>query len=240
MADVGRTVVFMEAPEGSSFEYTQSNAAKLEAIVAPERAQYNDIDRVMLRLPGNFDGGGDVNSARIFLVLKDWHERKRSAQQIGQSIAPQGDSRSLACASTPSRRAVSAVASASRSQASLGGPDYEQLSVWSKQLMDLAAQNPGLTNIDTNYKERKPQIRVSVDRNRAADLGVSLQTVGSTLETMLGSRIVTTYVGSRPRVQRHPPEPRGRACDHDRPHQHSGALGPYGPAHPAVEPRDPA
>ena len=58
----------------------------------------------------------------------------------------------------------------------------------------LARQNPGLENVDTSYKERKPQLRVAIDRDRAADLGVSLQTVGRTLETVLGSRIVTRYV----------------------------------------------
>ena len=57
-----------------------------------------------------------------------------------------------------------------------------------------AAENPGLTNLDSDYYERKPQLKVSVDRNRAADLGVSLTTVGRTLETMMGSRIVTTFL----------------------------------------------
>jgi len=193
MADVGRTVVFMEAPEGSSFEYTRSNAAKLEAIVEQERQQYGDIERVMLRMPGGFEGGGDVNSARVFLVLKDWHERTRTAQQIGQSIAQKAASIPGVRINTFSPGGLGR-GFGKPIQAVLGGPDYEQLSEWSKQLMALAEQNPGLINIDTNYKERKPQIRVSVDRNRAADLGVSLQTIGSTLETMLGSRIVTTYV----------------------------------------------
>jgi len=193
MADVGRTVVFMEAPEGASFDYTTSNAAKLEAIVDAERRQFNDIDRVMLRLPGNFNGGGDVNSARIFLVLKDWHERKRSAQEIGRSIAQKASVIPGVRINTFSPGGLGR-GFGKPIQASLGGPDYDQLSVWSKQLMELAQQNPGLTQIDTNYKERKPQIRVSIDRNRAADLGVSLQTIGGTLETMLGSRIVTTYV----------------------------------------------
>jgi multidrug efflux pump len=194
MADVGRTVVFMEAPEGASFEYTTSNAAKLEKIVEAERRQYGDIERVMLRLPGNFDGGGDVNSARVFLVLKDWHDRERSAQQIGQSIAQKASSIPGVRINTFSPGGLGRGGFGKPIQAALGGPDYEQLAQWSKQLMELAQQNPGLTGVDTNYKERKPQIRVSVDRNRAADLGVSLQTVGSTLETMLGSRIVTTYV----------------------------------------------
>ena len=99
------------------------------------------------------------------------------------------------CAPSPGSRAVSVVAVSARpSQANIGGPDYQTLSGWSNKILDLARQNPGLANVDTSYKERKPQIRVSVDRNRAAELGVSLQTVGRTLETVLGSRIVTTYV----------------------------------------------
>jgi multidrug efflux pump len=49
-------------------------------------------------------------------------------------------------------------------------------------------------NVDTTYRERKPALRVSIDRNRAADLGISLETVGRTLETVLGSKIVTTYI----------------------------------------------
>ena len=76
----------------------------------------------------------------------------------------------------------------------IGGPDYEHLALWSDQILQLAQANPGLANVQSNYKERKPQIRVSINRDQAADLGVSLETVGRTLETVLGSRIVTTYL----------------------------------------------
>ena len=193
VADVGRTVVLMEAPEGASFEYTQAYADKLEAIVRQEKEQYGDIDRMMLRLPGTWDGGGDVNSARIFVVLKDWHERKRSATEIGRSLM-------MKAQGMPGVRIFNfSPGGLGRGFgkpviAGIGGPDYEQLSKWANTVLQLAQQNPGLTNVDSNYKERKPQIRVAVDRNRAADLGISLQTVGRTLETMLGSRIVTTYI----------------------------------------------
>ncbi|HVY80494.1 MAG TPA: efflux RND transporter permease subunit [Steroidobacteraceae bacterium] len=193
VADVGRTVVMMEAPEGASFEYTQAYADKLEAIVKQEQAEYGDIDRLMLRVPGTWDGGSDVNSARIFVVLKDWHERKRSASEIGRSLM-------LRAQSLPGVRVYNfSPGGLGRGFgkpviAGIGGPDYEQLAKWANTILLLAQQNPGLTNVDSNYKERKPQIRVAVDRNRAADLGISLQTVGRTLETMLGSRIVTTYI----------------------------------------------
>jgi multidrug efflux pump len=193
VADVGRTVVMMEAPEGASLEYTQAYADRLEAIVKQEKEQYGDIERTMLRIPGTWDGGADVNTARIFVVLKDWHERKRSASEVGRSLM-------LKAQSLPGVRVYNfSPGGLGRGFnkpviAGIGGPDYERLSQWANTVLLLAQQNPGLTNVDSNYKERKPQIRVAVDRNRAADLGVSLETVGRTLETMLGSRIVTTYI----------------------------------------------
>ncbi len=81
-------------------------------------------------------------------------------------------------------------------KAVLEGPDYETLSAWSKKIMETMAQQPGFLNVDTDYKERKPQIKVSIDRARAAELGLSLESIGRTLETMMGSRIVTTFIQS--------------------------------------------
>jgi multidrug efflux pump len=195
-ADVGRVFITIEGPEGSSFEYMNQQADQLEAIVNREMAAYGDIERVMLRVPGMGGGGnfGDVNSARAILILKSWNDRERSAQEITQAVME--DVRKMpgvrAFAGQPGslgRRGFGAPL-----QAVIGGPDYEQLAQWSDQMVQLAQQNPGLQNVDTTWKQRKPQLRVSVDRNRAADLGVSLQTVGRTLETVLGSRMVTTYV----------------------------------------------
>jgi multidrug efflux pump len=57
----------------------------------------------------------------------------------------------------------------------------------------VAAENPRILNLESDYLERQPRVIVQIDRNKAADLGVSLQTVGRTLETMMGSRIVTTF-----------------------------------------------
>jgi len=56
------------------------------------------------------------------------------------------------------------------------------------------ADNPGLVGTDSDYKETRPQMRVNIDRQRAADLGVSVTAIGSALETMMGSRRVTTFV----------------------------------------------
>ncbi|MBP6079293.1 MAG: efflux RND transporter permease subunit, partial [Xanthomonadales bacterium] len=79
-------------------------------------------------------------------------------------------------------------------QVVIGGPDYAELAEWRDRLMARMEKNPGLSSVDSDFKETRPQIRVSVDRDRAAALGVSLADIGRTLETMMGSRRVTTYV----------------------------------------------
>jgi multidrug efflux pump len=195
-ADLGRAFVSIEGPEGSSFDYIDNYARQLEAIALAEMEK-GDIARVLLRVPGQ--GGanvrtGDVNTARAFLLLKPWEERTRTAQEIVQSVLAQARNLPGVRASAGQPSSLGRRGMGRPVNAVIGGPDYESLAEWSDKLLQLAEANPGLQNPDTSYKERKPQIRVSVDRNRAADLGITLQTVGRTLETVLGSRVVTTYV----------------------------------------------
>ena len=192
-ADGGRVMVTITGPEGASFEYTEEYGRKLEAIAAKE-LEKGDIRRVTLRIPGSWDGGtGSVNSARLIISLVDWSERKRSAQEVAASFQREASK-------LPGVRASTMAPGGLRGgwnvpvQAVIGGPDYEQLAEWSAKMTRLAEENPGLVGVDASFKPRKPQIRVAIDRDRAADLGVSLQTVGRTLETMLGSRIVTTFI----------------------------------------------
>ena len=191
-ADVGRIFITLQAPEGSSFEYTAEYGRKLEAIVN-KQMEFGDIQRVTLRVPGGWGGGGEVTTARVIITLKPWTERDRSAQDIAGALRKE-------LGSLPGVRATAILPGALRGgfgspiQAVIGGPDYESLAKWSDQLVALAEKNPGLTGVESNYRPRKPQIKVAIDRDRAADLGVSLQTVGRTLETMLGSRIVTTFI----------------------------------------------
>jgi multidrug efflux pump len=195
-ADNGRVFIGIEGPEGSSFEYIDGYARRLEAI-ALKTVEQGEVDRVLVRVPGQ--GGadlrtGDVNTARAFLILKDWHDREHSAQEIVAPVLEEARKMPGVRVSMGQPGGLGRGGLQSPVVAVIGGPEYEQLAVWSDQLLRLAEANPGLANVQTNYKERKPQIRVSVDRDRAADLGVSLEVVGRTLETVLGSRIVTTYI----------------------------------------------
>jgi multidrug efflux pump len=196
LADVGRAFIAIEGPEGSSFEYMDSYARRLEAIALKEMEK-GDIQRVFVRVPGQGGGDvrtGDVNSARTFVILKPWRERERSAQEVIAAILAEAQKLPGVRASSGQPGSLGRGTGGRPIEFVIGGPEYELLGVWSERMLQLAQANPGLTNVDTNYRERKPQIRVSVDRDRAADLGVSLETVGRTLETVLGSRTVTTYV----------------------------------------------
>jgi multidrug efflux pump len=195
-ADNGRAFVGIEAPEGSSFEYIDGYARQLETI-ALKAMEGGEVQRVLVRVPGQ--GGadvrtGDVNTARAFLIFSDWNERDRTGREIMQPVLEEARKLPGVRVSMGQPGGLGRGGLQSPIVAVIGGPDYERLAVWSEQLLALAQANPGLANVQTNYKERKPQIRVSIDRDRSADLGISLESVGRTLETVLGSRIVTTYI----------------------------------------------
>jgi hypothetical protein len=70
---------------------------------------------------------------------------------------------------------------------------YEELQQVTSQFLAELAKNPGLTNVDTDLKLNKPELSVEVKRDKAADLGVPVETIGRTLETLLGGREVTRF-----------------------------------------------
>ncbi len=189
--DRGMLFLALTGPEGATLDYMERHGRQFEQIVREVNAD-GAIVRANLRIPGGW-GSSDMNQARGFMVLKPWDERERSAEQVAQSL--RGPLSKL-----PGVRAQVVapggftMGSGAPVQVVLGGTEYADLVQWRDQLMALMQANPKFANVQSNYEERQPQLRVAVDRNRAADLGVSLQTVSRTLETVLGSRIVTTYI----------------------------------------------
>jgi multidrug efflux pump len=196
--DRGAVRIVLNGPEGSSLQYMDGYARQLEDILEAEMKQYGDIQRFNIRVPGGGGGGGgtgEVNRAQAFVVLNDWDDRERTADEVATSIRRKVNDLPGVRGNVVTPTAFN-WGGADPFKAVLEGPDYETLSVWSKKIMAVAQENPGLLNVDTDYKERKPQIKVSIDRARAAELGVSLESIGRTLETMMGSRIVTTFIKS--------------------------------------------
>ncbi|MCJ7452921.1 MAG: efflux RND transporter permease subunit, partial [Steroidobacteraceae bacterium] len=177
--DRGMIFYALTAPEGSSLEYIDRHARESEDIIARERAT-GDVVRGLLRIPGGFGGASDINQARGFLLLAPWSERERGAEEIAQSVRMQLNRIPGVRSSVGVIGGWTRGGGSSPVQVVLGGTDYKDLVQWRDQLMQRMRDNPGLDNVQSNYEERKPELRVAVDRDRAADLGISLQTVGRT------------------------------------------------------------
>jgi multidrug efflux pump len=190
--DRGVIFVMLTAPDGASLDYTLGYVEDTEKIVLVDKER-GDVRRVLAR-SGSWGAGADVNTAMVIAPLSVWSERTRTAQELAMDYNRQ-------LRDLPGVQAYAVVPGAwALGQSSrplnivLGGTSYEELAEWRDIVLREASKIPGLSNLQSDYKERKPKIDVSVDRDRAADLGVSLGAVGRTLETILGSRVVTTFI----------------------------------------------
>jgi multidrug efflux pump len=185
--------IMITAPEGASLAYLDRHMRELEEVLVKE-VERGNAKRVITR-SGSFGRPGEVNTGTLYMPLTLWDEREDTAAKIADRTR-----RSLA--DYPGVRIVviqppglGIRGSGKPLQVVIGGGEYAQLAEWRDRVIArVQAENPRILALDSDYQERKPQVAVRIDRNRAADLGVSLATVGRTLETMLGSRIVTTFL----------------------------------------------
>src|SRR5262245_13950769 len=193
MEDRGAFTISIEGPEGAGYDYTVAQIHKVEALLAPLTGDDKPIQRVNTRVPGNFAASEDMNTGQAIIFLQPWNRRDVTTSEVADSLRAQ-------MASIPTVRASPRVRSgllrtgAQPLQVVLGGPNYPEIAAWRDRMLERMAQNPGILDPDSDYKETRPQLRVEVNFERAADLGVSTEEIGTTLETMMGSRRVTTYV----------------------------------------------
>ncbi len=191
--DRGIFFITMGAPPGASLEYTERYTALMEEIIMREVAA-GDVMRVLIRVPASFGSTGEVNTSRAVVLLENWDKRQRSAAQIADSVREQLDALPGARFRVVLPQGLGVRGSSRPVQLVIGGDSYEELAQWRDIMLAAAADIPEIVGLDSDFDERKPKLDVIIDRNRAADLGVSLDNIGRTLETMLGSRSVTTYI----------------------------------------------
>ncbi|MCU0758772.1 MAG: efflux RND transporter permease subunit [Steroidobacteraceae bacterium] len=185
--------VFVTAPEGASLANMDRYMREVESIMFAELEAGNAL-KIIAR-SGAFGTQGEVNVGTVYMPMTLWDKREESAQQVAQRVRARtaGIAGARIIVITPPSLGIRGVGKPL--QVVLGGGDYAELARWRDQVIDrIEKENPRIVNLESDYQERKPQLQVRIDRNRAADLGVSLQNVGRTLETMLGSRIVTTFM----------------------------------------------
>ncbi|HSX54037.1 MAG TPA: efflux RND transporter permease subunit [Sphingomonas sp.] len=190
--DQGVAQVQLSAPEGTGFDQMDRYVVQTQEKLLPLLNE-GAVRTVISRTPGGFGASDDFNSGMFIVFLKPWEERETTTQQVAQQI-------NRILADEPAVRGNAQVRSAlgrGRGQPIgfvLAGTTYEDLAKARDRILAAAAQNPGIINLDSDYKETKPQLRVEVDTKRAGDLGVSVNDVSQALQTLLGSRRVSTYV----------------------------------------------
>jgi multidrug efflux pump len=185
LEDRGVIVANVNSPDGSTLDYT------LRYVNAMERLgqNYKEFDRIF-----TVAGNPTVAQANVFFRTTPWEERTRRTPELAREMAPRisGLPGVTAFPVTPpslgqgfNSRPVNYVIVTSDS--------YQNLAQVVRQFQEELAKNPGFQQVDTDLRLNKPEIRFEIDREKAADLGVSVDTVGRAVESMLGGRNVTRY-----------------------------------------------
>jgi multidrug efflux pump len=184
--DRGVVMAFAIAPEGATLDYLNSYTLKMDEVYASTQ----EVVTYMMIM-----GFPTVSNMMSYLSLEHWDKRDRSAQEIARSMMPK-------LLAIPGIRAFTATPPSIGSSGSgaqgvqfvvMTTESYDQLNGYMEQIMDRVADEPSLVNADTDLKLNKPEIKVDVNRDKVADVGVSVVDIGRTLETMLGGREVTRF-----------------------------------------------
>jgi len=191
--DRGSFQLAMEGPEGAGFDYTVKQMQQVEKILAGEIGPGKLIERANPRVPGSFGASEEMHTGRASIFLVDWDKRSKGTAEVASEL----EKKFAGLTGVRVRTQVGGGLVRTRGQPFqlvLGGPDYAELARWRDIMLAKMADNPGFVGPDSDYKETRPQMRVVVDKSRAADLGVSATAIGTTLETMMGGRRATTFV----------------------------------------------
>lgn len=191
--DTGVIEARLSAPEGTSFAALESYTLDAESKVLP-LLDGDAVRGVISRLPVGAGGQSeDFNQARMTIFTTPWEQREQSSAEVANEV-------NALLNEIPALRGNATVRSPlgrGRGQPVnfvITGSDYQSLAVARDRILAAASANPGIINLDADYVESKPQILIDVDRKRAGDLGVSTDDVGQALQTLMGSRRVSTFV----------------------------------------------
>lgn len=189
--DTGVIEVRLNAPEGTGFaqldRYTKAAETQLMPLVGdgPVRA-------LLDRLPLSYSATEDFNAASMTVYLRPWDERTKTSLDVTKLV----NARLADLAATRGNATVRSSLGRGRGQPInfvIGGATYADLARARDRILAAARDNPGIVNLDADYVESKPQILIDVDSKRAGDLGVSVDDVSQALQTLMGSRRVSTY-----------------------------------------------
>ena len=187
--DRGVGFVPLTAPQGSTVEHSDIAARQVEEILEPLR-QSGVIETVF-----TFTGWGN-RAWRSFVVfrLAPWDERDMTVSEVVDQIAPKMGDVTIARGFPVTPAGLGLRGNSTPVRVVVGGPDFESVKEWAELLQAQAETIPGLVNPEIDFDQNLPQLDITIDRARADDLGISVETIAGTLQTLLASREVTGFV----------------------------------------------
>lgn len=190
--DRGSFFVTATAPPGSTFNYTMGTIDQLEDRLMYLVDDTREASRMLVRAPRTFGTTQDFNEGIGVVTLAPFNQRRNGFDimaEVRQKVADVSGVKTAVIMRQGLARGLN-----KPMEIVLGGPTFEELAEWRDIILAKARENPKLIGLDCDYRDTKPQLQVSINQARAADLGVSSANIGRTLETLLGSRRVTTFI----------------------------------------------
>ncbi|OEF25659.1 multidrug efflux RND transporter permease subunit [Vibrio rumoiensis] len=188
--DKGVLFAFVKGADATSFNRMSVNMDEVENRLQPLLGK-GILKSFSVDAPA-FGGRAGDETGFVIMVLEDWGKRDVSAQEalkvISKTLSGIPDVRVRAM--MPGFRG----GSDNPVQFVLGGSDYKELSKWAEFLQHKGEEDGVITGGDLDYSEKTPELVVSVDKQRAAELGISVSEIADTLEVMLGGSSETTYL----------------------------------------------
>jgi HAE1 family hydrophobic/amphiphilic exporter-1 len=187
--DTGRIIASTETAQGTSFESMSLHQREVAAIIGRD-------PNVEAYTSSVASGGGvsSTNQGRVIIKLKPRSQRDLSADEVIRELQPK-------LSRVPGIRVflqnppvinVGGRISKSQYQFTLQSADLEELYKGANDLVEALGQVPGLQDVTSDLQIANPEVEVSIDRDRAAALGVSVQQIEEALYDAFGSRQVST------------------------------------------------
>ena len=192
--DRGSYLVIGFTDEGSSFEYTQEKAQKIESrLLKLLEAENSPYERLIMRVPGFGKSATSYNSFIIIALLDEWKNREKGSQTVLREAIGQIVSVPETFAFPISPQSIRVSSYNKPVQMVIYGTSYEELEQIQNEVIRKLRRNRNLSRIESDYNKNKPEVKLITNKNRAKDLGVSTETIGRTLETFYGGKRITTF-----------------------------------------------
>lgn len=178
--DRGAIIIMMQGPDGVGLDYMDRQSARAEALLAPLR-ESGEVTNVL-----SIVGRWDLNRNYIIAPLAPWSERSRSQLEIARSLRAPLKAIPGATARIRTPNSLNLRRAGGRVEFTLTGSNYGDIAVAADNFLEVLRQRaPELEDLEIEFQQTQPQLSLTVDRRRAEDLGIPIESIVSTLRAMV-------------------------------------------------------